>query len=417
MFDHDALTTQINRGLAAIPKGALGVAVSGGSDSVALLRLLCDWGHAHGCKIYAATVNHNLRAEAQDEADFVAKLCRKLDVPHQILSWDNWDGRGNLQSVARDARKVLLTDWAQKLGLNTVAIGHTQDDQAETFLLRLARGSGVDGLSGMQHISGANPVWVRPMLGITRMDLRAYLSSLSQSWVDDPSNRNEKYARVKMRNAMPLLAELGLTSERLANTAHGLQSARAALDDATQDAAHKCCMLDVYGTVAIDLGKLQLYGLDIQYRLVSHAIKWVASAKYRPRFETLKSVYELLRQGKSQTLAGCYIKTHKHEQIIVMREVANMKPAALEIGCFDGRWQVSTDSALQNTDIRPLGEKGLQQIENWRELDTSRDILMQSPAAWQDITVISAPLAGYSGPVAIFLKIHPDQFYLDIVSH
>ncbi|MBL4750979.1 MAG: tRNA lysidine(34) synthetase TilS [Amylibacter sp.] len=417
MSDNDPLTAQINSGLAAVPKGALGVAVSGGSDSVALLRLLCNWGHAQGRKIYAATVNHNLRAEAQDEAEFVANLCRKLDVPHQILSWDNWDGRGNLQSAARDARKVLLTDWAQKLGLKSVAIGHTQDDQAETFLLRLARGSGVDGLSGMQKISGNNPVWVRPMLGITRMDLRDYLSDLSQSWVEDPSNQDQKYDRVKMRNAMPVLAELGLTSERLANTAHGLQSARAALDEATQNAARKCCTLDAYGTVAIDLEKLQPCALDIQYRVISHAMKWVTGAKYRPRFEALKSVYALLRQGKSQTLAGCYIKTSKHEQIIVMREIANMKPIALETGCFDGRWQISADTALQNTDIRPLGEKGLQQLKNWRELGISRDILMQSPAAWQDNTVIAAPLAGFSGPVTISLKIHPDQFYFDIVSH
>jgi tRNA(Ile)-lysidine synthase len=415
--DHDHLTTQINKGLAAVPDGAMGVAVSGGSDSVALLRLLCNLGRGQGRKIYAATVNHNLRAEAKDEAEFVAKLCRKLNVPHQILSWDNWDGRGNLQSAARDARKGLLTHWAQQVGLNTVAIGHTQDDQAETFLLRLARGSGVDGLSGMRHISGNKPVWVRPMLGISRKDLRDYLSHLGQSWIEDPSNKDEKYDRVKMRNAMPLLAELGLTSERLANTAHGLQSARAALDGATQTAARKCCTLDAYGTVAIDFGKLQSYALDIQYRVISHAVKWVAGAKYRPRYEALKSVCGQLQQGKSQTLAGCYIKTLKQEQVIVMREVASMKPTALECGCFDGRWQISAGDALQNADIRPLGEKGLQQLENWRKLDVLRDILMQTPAAWRGDTVISAPLAGFSGSVAVSLKIHPDQFYLDIVSH
>ena len=417
MSDHDPITAQLNTVLETVPNGAIGVAVSGGSDSVALLRLICDWGRAQGCEIYAATVNHNLRAEAKDEAEFVAKLCRKLDVPHQILSWDNWDGRGNLQSAARDARKVLLTDWAQRLGLKAVAIGHTQDDQAETFLLRLARGSGVDGLSGMQQISGNNPVWVRPMLNIPRTDLRSYLTHLNQEWVEDPSNQDEKYDRVKMRNAMPLLADLGLTPERLANTAFGLQSARAALDKTTQDAALKCCTLDECGTVTIDLEKLQWCALDIQYRVISHAMKWVTGAKYRPRFEALKSVYGRLQQGKSQTLAGCYIKILKQEQIIVMREVANMKSVALESGCFDGRWQVSADDTLQNTDIRPLGEKGLQQLENWRKLDISRDILMQTPAAWQGNTVISAPLAGFSGSIAISLKIHPDQFYLGIVSH
>jgi tRNA(Ile)-lysidine synthase len=269
----------------------------------------------------------------------------------------------------------------------------------------------------MQQISGNNPVWVRPMLSIPRTNLRSYLTHLNQEWVEDPSNQDEKYDRVKMRNAMPLLAGLGLTTERLANTAFGLQSARAALDKATQDAARKCCTLDACGTIAIDLEKLQWCALDIQYRVISYAMKWVAGAKYRPRFEALKSIYGQLQQGKSQTLAGCYIKTLKQEQIIVMREVANMKVTALESGCFDGRWQVSADAVLTKTDIRPLGEKGLQQLENWRELDILRDILIQTPAAWQGGTVISAPLAGFSGSVAISLKIHPDQFYLGIVSH
>lgn len=397
--------------------GALGVAVSGGSDSVALLHLLCEWGQAHGRKIYAATVNHNLRAEAQAEAEFVASLCHDLGVPHQILDWKNWDRRGNLQNAAREARKTLLTAWAQNLGLSAVALGHTQDDQAETFLLRLARGSGVDGLSGMQYIIGSDPVWVRPVLDITRADLRMYLSALSQIWVEDPSNQDEKFDRVKMRNAMPALGELGLTPERLAKTALGLQSARMALEQATQDAAYKCCVLSKFGTVAIDLEKLQSAPQDIQYRVLSHAIKWVTSAGYRPRFEALKLIYDLLLQGKSQTLAGCYIKTLKLKQIIVMREMANMKSVALEAGCFDQRWQVSADETLQNTEIRALGEKGLLQLKNWRELNISRDILMQSPAAWQGEAVISAPLAGFSGPVGLSLKIHPDQFYLNIVSH
>lgn len=413
----DYLTTQINTVLKAVPKGDLGVAVSGGSDSIALLRLLCNWGQKHGRKVFAATVNHNLRAEAQAEAEFVSNLCRDLYVPHQILNWENWDRRGNLQNAAREARKALLTDWAQNLDLKAVALGHTQDDQAETFLLRLARGSGVDGLSGMQYIKGSNPLWVRPVLGITRSDLRKYLSAINQSWVDDPSNQDERFDRVKMRNAMPALIALGLTPERLANTAFGLQPARVALEEATQDAARSCCIPSKFGTVSIDFEKLQSRPQDIQYRVLSHAIKWVTRAKYRPRFEALKSIYNLLLQGKSQTLAGCYIKTLKLKQIIVMREVANMKPTALEAGCFDGRWQVFADEFLQNTEIRPLGEKGLLQLENWRELDVLRDILMQLPAAWRGNTVISSPLTGFSGPVGLSLKIHPDQFYLDIVSH
>ena len=411
------LTAQINTVLSAVPKGPLGVAVSGGGDSVALLRLLCEPGQNHSRKVHVATVNHNLRSEAQAEAEFVAGLCDELNVSHSILNWDSWDGQGNLQNAARNARKALLAEWAHNMGLCAVALGHTQDDQAETFLMRLARGSGVDGLSAMRKISGNNPIWLRPMLDISRAALRGYLSDLGQAWIDDPSNKDEKFDRVKMRNAMPMLAELGLTTARLAKTADGLQSARLALEQATQDAAYKSCVPSKFGTVAIDLVSLQSCPLDIRYRVLSHAMIWVTGAAYRPRFAALKSIYYLLGQEKSQTLAGCYIKVLPKKQIIVMREVASMAPFSMENGCFDGRWYISADQIQEGVEIRPLGEKGLMQLKKWRNLGVLRDILLQTPAAWLGGTVISAPLAGFTGPIQVSLKIDPDQYYLDIVSH
>jgi len=415
--DTSNLTAEISTVLAAVPKGSLGVAVSGGSDSVALLRLLRDWGRKDGRKIYAATVNHNLRAEAQTEAEFVANLCKNLNVPHSILSWDNWDGQGNLQNAARNARKDLLAAWAQELNLTNVALGHTENDQAETFLLRLARGSGVDGLSCMQKIAGENPAWVRPLLNISCDRLRSYLSDLGQGWIEDPSNNDTRFDRVKMRNAMPVLAKLGLTSERLAATASGLQPARAALEQVTQEAAHECCEPTKYGTVTIDLNRLQSYPLDIQYRVLSYSMGWVTGAAYRPRFSALKSIYDLLKQGKSQTLAGCYIKAGLDKHLFVMREVASMGTEILKNGYFDGRWLISADENLKGVDMRPLGERGIMQLKNWRNLDVLRDILQQTPAAWQGDVVISAPLAGFAGPIKISLKIDTDRFLQDIVSH
>lgn len=417
MSGNATLIAQLGSAMTNVPKGPLGVAVSGGSDSVALLRLLKDWADKVDCKIFAATVNHNLRPEAHAEVKFVADLCGDLGVRHAVLNWNDWDGKGNLQNAARNARKDLLSVWAHDLGLTAVALGHTQDDQAETFLMRLARGSGVDGLSGMQQISGRDPVWVRPLLEVPRAVLRDYLAGLDQDWIDDPSNIDEKFDRVKMRNAIPVLAELGLTAQRLASTAKGLQSARAALEFATQDVAQKCCEPSGLGTVTIDLKKLQTAPFEIQYRVLSHAMGWVTGDYYRPRFLALKSIYELLTQGKSQTLAGCYIKTRPSNQVIVMREVAAMAPVALETGSFDGRWQISADQDMKDAEVRPLGDAGLTQLKNWRDLNVLRDVLLQTPAVWRDGAVISAPLAGFKGPVDIFLKSAPKQFFLGIVSH
>jgi tRNA(Ile)-lysidine synthase len=243
------------------------------------------------------------------------------------------------------------------------------------------------------------------MLDITRQDLRDYLNSIGQDWIEDPSNKSEKFDRVKMRNAMPVLAGLGLTTRRLAGTAKGLQPARAALKQMTLETAQVCCKPDKFGTVAIDLEILQAKPLDIQYRVVSHAMGWVSGAVYRPRFSALKSVYELLRQGKSQTLAGCYIKAVPPKQVIVMRELANMVSVPVSAGCFDGRWRVIADALVMDADSRPLGGNGLMQLKNWRDLGVKRDILLQTPAAWQDRVVISAPLAGFDGPVQFDLKI------------
>jgi tRNA(Ile)-lysidine synthase len=410
------LNTQINTVMANVPNRIVGVAVSGGGDSVALLRLLFDWGQEHGRKIFAATVNHNLRSAAQEEAKFVGNICSDLGISHRILSWDDWDGQGNLQNAARSARKSLLTDWARELSIETIALGHTRDDQAETFLMRLARGSGVDGLSGMKQISGENPVWVRPLLGVTRGDLRDYLRTSGQSWVDDPSNDDDRFERIKMRKAMPELAKLGLDLDRLAGTAESLQASRAALEQITHRCIRKCCEPSQFGTVSIDLEKLQSEPMDIQYRVLSYILGWVSGAYYRPRFSSLKEVYGLLRQGKSQTLAGCFIKAITPKQIIVMREVAGMMSQNVLSGLFDGRWTVSFDESIDGVEIRPLGEKGVLQVKNWRDLDVLRDILLQTPAAWVGDQVISAPFAGINGPVKISLKNDLNQFYCNVVS-
>ncbi|KAB7613461.1 tRNA lysidine(34) synthetase TilS [Amylibacter sp. SFDW26] len=415
-MDQTALYTKLDAVMCKVPNGALGVAVSGGGDSTALLLLLTKWAKTNGRKIYAATINHNLRDAAANEANFVADLCVTLGVPHTILEWQEWSGHGNLQNAARNARKKLLTKWAIEHEVSVIALGHTQDDQAETFLMRLTRGSGVDGLSGIRSASGSNPVWVRPLLEVTRQALRDYLTDLGQGWIDDPSNDDDIFDRVKIRKALPALAELGLTVERLAQTAEGLQPSRLALEKMTQNAAHHCCKPNQYGVVEVDLDILQQEPLDIQYRLLSYSMSWVSGAVYRPRFKALKSIYGNLLDGCSQTLAGCFLKISNDRNLIVMRELSNLHFVQLKNELYDGRWQVSADNNDEVT-IGPLGEKGLPQIENWREIGVLRDILMQTPAVWDNDVVISASLAGLEGNVVISLKTDLKHFYKDIVSH
>ena len=144
----DALTLDADV-LAQIPDGPLGVALSGGGDSLALLHLLHDWGQR---ELHAVTVDHGLRPASMAEALRAGEMAAHLGISHQIFRWDHEEISGNLQDAARSARRTLIADWARGKSLAAVALGHTADDQAETFLMRLARGSGVDGLSAMDGI-------------------------------------------------------------------------------------------------------------------------------------------------------------------------------------------------------------------------------------------------------------------------
>jgi tRNA(Ile)-lysidine synthase len=202
-------------------EGALLVAVSGGPDSVALLALLVAWAQAPGRPaLHAATVDHGLRPEARKEAAAVASLCAKLGVSHATLRWDGVKPASGLQAQARRARYALLANEARRLGGATLVTAHTLDDQAETLLMRLAHGSGPSGLVGMRRRSEVDGVpLARPLLGVTKARLVATAKARGLPFVWDPSNRDQRFERVRWREVMPVLAKQGLTAERLGRLA------------------------------------------------------------------------------------------------------------------------------------------------------------------------------------------------------
>jgi tRNA(Ile)-lysidine synthase len=186
---------------------AIAVAVSGGSDSTALLVLAADWARANGKRIAAATVDHGLRPEAKEEAAGVARLCAAVGVTHAILHWKRPAKlRPVGQAEARRARHGLLAGWAHEARIGILALGHTRDDRIETFLIRARQGSGWRGLAGPLP-SGPSPAWpegrglrlIRPLLAFGREDLRAELRRRGMAWAEDPSNKAERFERVRMR--------------------------------------------------------------------------------------------------------------------------------------------------------------------------------------------------------------------------
>ncbi len=186
--------------------GPVCVAVSGGSDSLALLLIAAGWAALRGRSLLALTVDHGLRPEAAEEARFVAGVAARLGVPHRILRWQTPEPG---QAKARRARHQLLAAAAREAGSVVILTGHTQDDQAETFLIRARAGSGWYGLAGIQplSLSPAEPAGVpvflaRPLLATPRAALRDLLRTYGEDWVEDPSNDNSAYERVRVRRMM-----------------------------------------------------------------------------------------------------------------------------------------------------------------------------------------------------------------------
>ena len=282
----------------------LAVAVSGGGDSMALLHLMAEWAEDEKIRLWAVTVNHGLRPEAAEEARFVSEVAQTLQVKHTTLTWTGWSGQGNLQDAARRARYRLMTDWAKAQGINTIALAHTADDQAETFFMRLARASGIDGLTGMQRRRVSDGItWVRPLLMQERFELRQYLRDLRQPWIDDPSNDNEAFDRIKARRAMEELSKLGIDIHVVGRVMDHLGQVRSALDFATHDHALDCVSED-QGDLILNRRRFAEGAPEINRRLVAHALRWIASADYGPRGMKLQEFLSAMMRGRDATLHG-----------------------------------------------------------------------------------------------------------------
>ncbi|WP_163846631.1 tRNA lysidine(34) synthetase TilS [Pseudooceanicola aestuarii] len=376
------------------PLPRLGVAVSGGSDSLALLCLLRDHATADapGMALHVATVDHNLRPEARQEAAQVARLCARWGLPHTVLTWTGWNGQGNLQDAARRARLRLLADWARGQGIADVALAHSATDQAETLLMRLARSAGVDGLAAMAPRRVAHGVtFHRPLLGLTREALREILTARAIPWADDPSNDDPRFHRIRLRQARAQLDALGLTVPALAATAAQLGEARAALDAATSAAARRLVTAD-RGILRIDAVGVGRETAEIARRLLARALRWINGADYPPRRAALADALAVLHRGGTHTLAGCVLMSDG-TQAQLMRELNAVAGARTPLGgLWDGRWRLEGPPA-PGAEIRALGAAGLTQCPDWRVAGLPRAAQMVGPALWAGDRLLCAPLA------------------------
>lgn len=383
----------------------LALAVSGGGDSMALLHL------AAPLRPQVVTVDHGLRPEAAAEAAMVAQVCAGMGLTHHVLHW-HWDGSGNLQDAARRGRRAVIAGWARTCGVQTIALGHTRDDVAETFLMRLARGAGVDGLAAMSpRWTEGGVTWLRPLLDTSRADLRAVLQGKDAMWVEDPSNDNDRFDRVRVRKAMSGLGTLGLTPARLAEVATHLAQARDALDHATDHAAR--CLTVQANAVRIDLAPLAAEPPEIQRRLILRVIHHIAAADYGPRGPALQALLARLMQSKPAMLAGCRFVPCK-TGLWAFREGRAVAHMTVPAGSpWDGKWQIDGPPGAQ---VRALGA-AIAQCPDWRATGLPRAALMSSPSLWLNGRLIAAPHAGLAREYSVLPLFPAAALHLSLQSH
>jgi tRNA(Ile)-lysidine synthase len=296
---------------------ALVLAVSGGPDSTALLYLAARWRSnlKAGPKLFAVTIDHGLRKESASEARAVARLCRTLDVPHKTLRWSGAKPKTGLQDAARRARYDLLAKEAARHGARHVLTAHTLDDQAETILFRLSRGSGLSGLAAMARESERDGVTiVRPLLDVAKARLIATLAKARIAFADDPSNRDPRFTRPRWRDIMPVLAKEGLSAERLALLAKRIRRTEAALAAAVTKAAKDLSRGPWSEGTRIEFDATGFFRLpeEVALRLVGRAIGHAGSEGpvELAKLEALHGALRARQSGDSplrRTLAGAMV--------------------------------------------------------------------------------------------------------------
>ena len=361
------------------PRPHVAAAVSGGADSLALAVLLADWLAPRGGKLTAFTVDHGLRAGSAAEAAGVARVLKPRGIAHHILRWRGPKPTASRQAAARSARYDLLLKACEARGIFHLALAHHLEDQAETFLLRLGRGSGLDGLAAMAPVNETNGLrLLRPLLALSKTQLKETLTARGLAWVEDPSNDDGAFARVRLRRLLPELAGEGMTPARLGSATQNLGRARAALEADVAAVLARAVRPDPAGFLDLDPEVLRRESPEVSLRALARSLMAVGGCDYTPRLERLERLHAYLQNGlaKGVTLGGCRIlprtSASGEGRWLIVREAGRSLPAALSPGnalLWDGRFEVRLARNARNKDARPaemtVGPLG---GEGWRYL-------------------------------------------------
>jgi tRNA(Ile)-lysidine synthase len=386
----------------------IAVAVSGGADSLALTFLVHKWSIENDVKIIALTVDHGLRQEAAAEAEKVKNWLAIHKIQHQTLKWEGHKKPSNIQAEARDARYNLMAQFCRQNGFKNLLVAHNKEDQAETVLLRLMRGSGVDGLCGMaEEIKFEGIRILRPLLNVPKKYLREFLTDMDQEWIEDPSNKNPIYARVNVRSFIQNSDNADLLVSRLVDTAQNMQRSRLFIEKIVSQKVLELVDIRPEGYCVIDSEKFLQLDEEVAYRILSQLIKNIGGEYYKPRFEKLQNLYTQIRINDFSngcTLGGCIIyksqKKNNLGDLVIAREQQDVQ-ADIDIADGEVIWDNRFVCKLSGIEtgalkIGALGESGLKIISDIIvNPNLPKRIIYSLPALKSLEKILAVPHIGY----------------------
>lgn len=379
------------------------LAVSGGGDSMALMLLAREWVRRvpDAPALFVLTVDHRLRPESRQEAEWVAQHAGALGLPHHILTWEAAQP-GASQAEAREARYTLMADFAAAHDIGAIITAHTSDDVAETFLMRLARGSGVDGLAAMASETAWDGVPVlRPLLAVSRDTLRTELDARGAAWLEDPGNAEERFERVRVRRALETLGELGISRARIVESAERLRRAREAIVAAAADFINAHAEVSAAGYVRLPRHALGALPEDVAIHALKCLLHAIGGRVRAPRLRKLEMLAEQLRSGLegSTTLGGCVISPDRGA-LVICREPGRLHAAPVTLGpgetvIWDRRFRVTCGDLRRRVSIAALGEPNLAALPKAIRQQHPAPALAALPALYADGQLLGVPVPGF----------------------
>ena len=381
-------------------------ACSGGPDSMALTLLANRWARSRGGRCTALVVDHGMRPESAREAAMVREWLAAAGIDAVTLTREGPPPESNRQAQARHARYALMRRWCREAGVMHLLLGHHSQDQAETLLLRLARGSGVDGLAAMAPVlETADVRLLRPLLDVPAKHLAAFMEAEGQPFLSDPSNKDSAYARVRIRGLLPGLEREGLTVSRLSATARRMARARAALDGAATALLARAAAIYPEGFATLSPGPLYEAPEEVALRALSRLLSCIGGAEYGPRLEHLERLYAWVcnenSTGRGRTRAGGQVSRRGGGFLVCREAKATEEPvAAVDSAVWDRRFRVVAGGRpSKRMRVGRLGQEG------WRQLVDERPDLRKSvlpapvrytlPAIWVLDEIAAVPHLNY----------------------